>query len=199
MVQKAPHRLILRHTSKSTPQGEERGSGKRWRACRRPGELRARGVRQGLNPIDPVNPPDASDQRRSRLRCRAMACAAFRSDCLRRSSSARKIRKTARVGPDGNDQARERAMSHLKLAGFSVAAALALGLGSGAMAAPFGTSRPAVEAAGVADGLILKAQTLGMERRHDRRMDRHERRMDRQVNRQDRRMDRHERRMERRY
>ncbi|MFF9552138.1 MULTISPECIES: hypothetical protein [Methylobacterium] len=159
----------------------------------------ARGVRQGLNPIDPVNPPDASDPRRSRLRCRAMACAAFRSDCLRRSSSARKIRKTARVGPDGNDQARERAMSHLKLAGFSVAAALALGLGSGAMAAPFGTSRPAVEAAGVADGLILKAQTLGMERRHDRRMDRHERRMDRQVNRQDRRMDRHERRMERRY
>jgi len=90
-------------------------------------------------------------------------------------------------------------MSYLKVAGFSVAAALALGLGSGAMAAPLSNSRPAVEASGVADGLVLKAQTLGMERRHERRMDRQDRRMDRQVNRQERRMDRHDQRMDRRY
>lgn len=90
-------------------------------------------------------------------------------------------------------------MSYLKIAGLSIAVALAFGLGSEAMATPFSSSRSAVEASGMADGLIIKTQTLGMQRRHDRRMDRHERRMDRQVNRQDRRMDRHDRRMERRY
>ncbi len=83
-------------------------------------------------------------------------------------------------------------MSYLKLAGLSIAAALALGLGSGAKAAPLSNSRPAVEASGVADGLVIKTQTLGMERRQNRRMDR-------QVNRQDRRMDRHDRRMDRRH
>ncbi|WP_236960281.1 hypothetical protein [Methylobacterium durans] len=90
-------------------------------------------------------------------------------------------------------------MLYLNLAGLSIAAALVLGVGSGAEAAPLSNSRPAVEASGVADGFVIKTQTLGMERRHNRRMDRHERRMDRQVNRQERRMDRHERRMERRY
>ncbi len=90
-------------------------------------------------------------------------------------------------------------MSYLKLAGLSIAAALALGLGSGAKAAPLSNSQPAVEASGVADGLVIKTQTLGMERRHNRRMDRHDRRMHRQMHRQERRMDRHDRRMERRY
>lgn len=35
-----------------------------------------------------------------------------------------------------------------------------------------------------------EAQTLGMQRRHDRRVGRHDRRMDRRVGRHDRRMDR---------
>ncbi len=90
-------------------------------------------------------------------------------------------------------------MTPLKFAGLFAVAALALGLGSAAEAAPLSNSRPAVEASGVADGLVIKTQTLGMERRHNRRMDRQDRRMDRQVNRQERRMDRHDRRMERSY
>ena len=90
-------------------------------------------------------------------------------------------------------------MSYVKIAGPSIAAALALGLASGAKATPLSYSRPVVEASGVADRLVIETQTLGMERRHDRRMNRHERRMDRQINRQERRMDRHDRRMERRY
>ena len=90
-------------------------------------------------------------------------------------------------------------MSYLKVAGFSVVAALTLGLGSGAKAAPLSNSLPAIEASGVPNGLVLKTQTLGMQRRHERRMDRQDRRMDRQVNRQERRMDRHDQRMDRRY
>jgi hypothetical protein len=96
---------------------------------------------------------------------------------------------------DAVDEMRERAMPYLKLTGAFIAAALALGLGVGAKAASISNTRPAVEASGAANGLVLKTQTLGMERRHERRMGRHERRMDRQVNRQDRRMDRHDRRM----
>src|SRR6478735_6071280 len=119
--------------------------------------------------------------------------------CLFRSSSSRKNCKNGRVASDGNDQAREKAMSYLKVAGFSVVAALTLGLGSGAKAAPLSNSLPAIEASGVSNGLVLKTQTLGMQRRHERRMDRQDRRMDRQVNRQERRMDRHDQRMERRY
>ncbi|MER2264455.1 hypothetical protein [Methylobacterium oxalidis] len=90
-------------------------------------------------------------------------------------------------------------MSRLKFAGLSIAAALALGPGSGAQAAPLRNPWPAAEASGMADGLVIRTQTLGMQRRHERRMDRHDRRMDRQVNRQERRMDRHDRRMDRRY
>lgn len=90
-------------------------------------------------------------------------------------------------------------MSYTKLAGFSVAAAFALGLGGGAMAAPLSNPQPAIERSDAADGLVVKTQTLGMQRRHERRMDRQDRRMDRQVNRQERRMDRHDQRMERRY
>jgi len=90
-------------------------------------------------------------------------------------------------------------MSYLKCAGLAVAAMLSLGWGGGAEAVPLSILRPAVEASGVADGLVIKTQTLGMERRHERRMGRHERRMDRRINRQERRMDRHDRRMDRRY
>ncbi|KQQ30908.1 hypothetical protein ASF53_17560 [Methylobacterium sp. Leaf123] len=90
-------------------------------------------------------------------------------------------------------------MSYLDLARLFIASALALGLGSGAQSALLSNSRLAIEASGVADGLVIQTQTLGMQRRNDRRMDRHDRRMDRQVNRQERRMDRHDRRMERRY
>ncbi|ARO53940.1 hypothetical protein ASF55_00680 [Methylobacterium sp. Leaf119] len=90
-------------------------------------------------------------------------------------------------------------MSYLNLVRLFIASALALGLGSGAQSAPLSNSRLAIEASGVADGLVIQTQTLGMQRRHDRRMDRHDRRMDRQVNRQERRMDRHDRRIERRY
>ncbi|MDR7036021.1 hypothetical protein J2X36_000757 [Methylobacterium sp. BE186] len=90
-------------------------------------------------------------------------------------------------------------MLYLRLAGLSITAALALGLDSGANAAPLISSQAAVAAFGVTDGPVIKAQTLGMERRHNRRMDRQDRRMDRQVNRQERRMDRHDQRMDRRY
>jgi hypothetical protein len=90
-------------------------------------------------------------------------------------------------------------MSSLKLVKLSVAVDLALGAASGAKAAPLSSFWQAFDAAGMENGLVAKTQTLGMQRRHERRMDRHERRMDRQVNRQERRMDRHERRMERRY
>lgn len=86
-------------------------------------------------------------------------------------------------------------MQNLKLVGLSIAAALALGLGSGTNAAPLINSQDAVGEFGVADGLVVEVQTLGMERRHNRRMDRQDRRVDRQINRQERRMDRHDRRM----
>lgn len=90
-------------------------------------------------------------------------------------------------------------MSYLNLASLFIASTLAFGLGSEAQSAPFSNSQPAIKASGVADGRVIQTQTLGMQRRHDRRMDRQDRRMDRQVNRQERRMDRHDRRMDRRY
>ena len=90
-------------------------------------------------------------------------------------------------------------MPYLRFAELSIAAVVALGLGSGANAAPLINSQAAVGAFGLADGPIIQAQTLGMQRRHERRMGRQDRRMDRQVNRQERRMDRHDQRMERRY
>ena len=90
-------------------------------------------------------------------------------------------------------------MTSLRFAGVLMAGALALSSGTGVSAAVVSLPRPAPEASRLADGLILRTQPLGMQRRHDRRMNRHERRMDRQVNRQERRMDRHDRRMERRY
>ena len=81
-------------------------------------------------------------------------------------------------------------MSYVKIAGLFLSAAFALGLGSGAKATPLSYARLAVEASGVADRLVIEAQTLGMERRHERSMGRHERRMDRRANRHERRMDR---------
>jgi hypothetical protein len=70
-------------------------------------------------------------------------------------------------------------MPYLRLAGLCIAAALALGLGSGAKAAPLSAFRPAVEASGDASGLVIKTQTHGMDRRSDRRTDRQDRRNDR--------------------
>jgi hypothetical protein len=82
-------------------------------------------------------------------------------------------------------------MRHLRLTGLSFAAALVLGLTGGASAAPLIGSQAAFGEFGMADGPIIKVQTLGMERRHDRRMARHDRRMDRRDYRHHRRMDRH--------
>ena len=82
-------------------------------------------------------------------------------------------------------------MPYLRLAGLSIAAALALGPCGGASAVPLIGSQAAVGAFGIADGPIIKVQTMGMMRRHDRRMARHDRRMGRRDYRQHRRMDRH--------
>lgn len=82
-------------------------------------------------------------------------------------------------------------MPYLRLGGLSIAAALALGLCGGASAAPLIGSQSAVGVFGTADGPVIKVQTLGMERRHERRMARHDRRMDRRDYRHHRRMDRH--------
>jgi hypothetical protein len=61
-------------------------------------------------------------------------------------------------------------MSNLKLAGFFVAAALAIGLAGGAEAAPFSYSQLGVEAAGLSDGLVIKAVTrVGVAHRSVRR------------------------------
>ena len=80
-------------------------------------------------------------------------------------------------------------MAFLKPAVLPLAVALALGLGSGGIAAPLGASRSAVGTS-LADAPIVEVQTPGMYRRADRRMGRHERRMDRRTMRHDRRMDR---------
>lgn len=70
-------------------------------------------------------------------------------------------------------------MPYLRLAGLSIAAALALGAGSGAQAAPLSAFRPTVEASAGASELVVKTQTHGMDRRGDRRTDRQDRRNDR--------------------
>ena len=81
-------------------------------------------------------------------------------------------------------------MLYLKFAGLSIAAALALGLSTGAQSAPLSNSRSALEMSGVADGLITEAQTPGMVRRSERRMHRVDRRMDRRNYRTERRVHR---------
>jgi len=81
-------------------------------------------------------------------------------------------------------------MPKLGLTGLSIAAALALGRRGGASAAPLIGSQSAVGAFGIADAPFIKVQTMGMMRRHDRRMARHDRRMDRRDYRHHRRMDR---------
>ncbi|GJD59844.1 hypothetical protein [Methylobacterium dankookense] len=72
-------------------------------------------------------------------------------------------------------------MTDLNFAGLSIAAMLSLYVGSVANAAVVNMPRPAPEVSRFADGAIIKTQTLGMQRRHERRMDRHDRRMERRY------------------
>jgi hypothetical protein len=90
-------------------------------------------------------------------------------------------------------------MSHLKFVALSFLAALTFGPVNAAKAVPLNNTHSALELSDVAGGLVIKTQTLGMERRHVRRMARHDRRMERRMHRHERRMHRHARRMERRY
>lgn len=61
-------------------------------------------------------------------------------------------------------------MGYLKLAGLSIAAALVLGLGSGAKATPLSSSSAGVAACEVSDGLVIKALTrAGVAHRSARR------------------------------
>jgi hypothetical protein len=82
-------------------------------------------------------------------------------------------------GHQASDEARETKMPYLRLAGLSIAAALVLGLGSGAKAAPLSNSHSAIQATGVSSNLVIRTETAGADRRGDRRTDRNDRRNDR--------------------